>query len=383
MQENAPGHRARGAQGQQEEHGLLRPAGGEHHGGQAQNGADDIEHGHRLLLGEAHVDEPMVDVAAVGVHGTLPVGDAADEGEGRVENRQAQHEEGHHEGDDCIELEEPLDRNHRQDEAQEGGPGIPHEDFRRVQVIGQEAQAAAHQGRHQEGHLGLPHHQGDDQQRHGADGGHAAGQAVQAVDEVDGIGDGHNPDDRHGVGQPAQVPVRIGGENVGVGDNLDDIPRADRNQGGDDLHHEFEGGPQGVNVVKNAQHHDDYRAQEHSPELRGDLHEDQRADEKAQENGQPAHAGDGVVVHPAVVLGHVHRAHLLGQDLHHRSENKSDNQRHAQRGGHHAYFLEFHVHAFYDSYPISPLRECGRRGRRPAQHRVSEPGYLGRKPTFL
>ncbi len=188
----APGH----AQGQQEEHGLHGAAGGEHHGGQAQDGADDIEHRHRLLLGEAHVDEPVVDVAPVGVHGALPVGQPAENGKAGVEDGQAQHEEGHGEGDDGVELEQALDGHGGQHKAQEGGAGVPHEDLGRVQVIGQKADAGAGQGGHQDGHLGLGHRQGDDQQGHGADGGHAAGQAVQPVDQVDGVGDGHDPDAR-------------------------------------------------------------------------------------------------------------------------------------------------------------------------------------------
>ena len=275
-------------------------------------------------------------MAAVGVHGALPVGDAPDEGEAGVEDGQAQHEEGHREGDDGVELEQALDGHHRQDIPQEGGARVPHEDLGRVHVVGQEAQAPAGQGGHEDGHIGLADHQGDDQQGHGADGGHAAGQAVQAVDEVDGVGDGHDPDHRHGDGQPAQLPVQVRGEHVGVGDGLDHVAGEHRHQGGHDLHHEFEHGGQGVDVVKDAQHHDDHGAQQHAPHLGGQLQKEQHAEQEAQEDGQPAHAGDGVVVHAAAVLGHVHRLHPDGQVFHHRRGHQGHHQGHHQGGGHHA-----------------------------------------------
>ena len=67
---NTAGH----TQGSQEQHGLHDAVGGKNHGGQAQNGADDIQDGHGLLLGQAHVDQAVVDVTAVGGHGGLAVG---------------------------------------------------------------------------------------------------------------------------------------------------------------------------------------------------------------------------------------------------------------------------------------------------------------------
>ena len=77
-----------------------------------------------------------------------------------VKDGQAQHEEGHGKGDDGVELEQALDGHHRQHKAQEGGARVPHKDLGRVQVIGQKAHAAARQGGHEDGHVGLGHQPG-------------------------------------------------------------------------------------------------------------------------------------------------------------------------------------------------------------------------------
>ncbi len=54
----------------------------------------------------------------------------------------------------------------------------------------------------------------------------------------------------------------------------------------------------------------------------------QYAEDETEENGQPAHAGDGVVMHPAVILGDVHSTDTESQCPNHGREN----QRH-QGGG--------------------------------------------------
>ena len=99
VQVQVPGHGSGSAQGHQEHHGAHLAAGGQYHGGQAQNGADDIQHRHRLLLGEAHIDESVVYVAAVCVHGALSLGQSADHCKADIEDGQTQHEEGNGKGD--------------------------------------------------------------------------------------------------------------------------------------------------------------------------------------------------------------------------------------------------------------------------------------------
>ena len=202
--------------------------------------------------------------------------------------------------------------------------------------MGQKPDPPARQGGHENGHVALADHQGDHQQGHGADGGYAAGQAVQAINQVDGVGDGHDPDDRGGHRQNPQIPVGIRGKHVGVGQRLDHVAREHRHQGGDDLHHKLEHGPQRVDIVKDAQHDDDDRPQQHPPHLGVQVQKEQDAEQEAQEDGQSAHAGDGVVVHAAAVLGYIHRLDPNGQVFHHRSGHQGHHQGHHQGGGHDA-----------------------------------------------
>ena len=72
-----------------------------------------------------------------------------------VKDGQAQHQEGHHKGDDGVELEQALDGHGGQNIAQEGGAGVAHEHLGGVHVVGHEAHAGPHQGRHHHGHLAL------------------------------------------------------------------------------------------------------------------------------------------------------------------------------------------------------------------------------------
>ncbi len=303
-----------------------------------------------------------MDVAPVGVHGALAVGNPPDEGEAGVKNGQAQHQEGDGKGDDGVKLEQPLDGHHRQHIAQKGGPGVPHKNLGGVQVVGQKADAPPGQSGHEDGGGPVGHHQGDDQQGHGADGGHAAGQTVQAVNQVDGIGNGHNPQDGEGNFQYAELPIGVGGKNIGVGQGLNDVAGAHRHQGGGNLHKELGQGFQGVDIVKNAQHHNHGGPQEHPPQLGGELREDEHTEHKAEKDGQTAHAGDGVVVHTAVVLGYVHRAHLSGQIFDHRGGHQGNEQGHHQGGGHHSDERGFQFH-WHETSSFS--------------------SYRARKPTFL
>ena len=324
VQEELTRHKAGRRHGDEEDHGPQRAAGGEHHRGQAQNGGHHIEDTYGLLLGKAHVNKPVVNVAAVGTHGALAAEQPADDGKGHVENGQAQHQEGHHEGDDGGQLEHSLHRHRGQDIAQEGGAGVAHEDLGGVEVIGQKADARSGQGPHHHRHVLLAHQQGNDQHGHRADGGHAAGKAVQPVDEVDGVGDGHDPDEGHRDGQPPQLPHGVVAEDVGVGEDLDAVAREHRHQGRRNLHHEFQLGGQGVNVVKDAQDHDHHRAEQHALLGRVQGQQQNDADDKAEENGKTAHPGDGVVVHAAVVPWHVDGAHLDRQRFHQGGRGKGE-----------------------------------------------------------
>ena len=119
-----------------------------------------------------------------------------------------------------------------------------------------------------------------------------------------------------------------------------------RNEGRANLHQQFRQGREGIDIIEDAQNDDHHRPQKHSPVglVHGD--KDQRTEEKAQENGQPTHPGDRVVVHPSVVFGNVHGAHALGNGLDHGGGNKGNQQRHHEGCGNPRNDRQFQCHAY-------------------------------------
>ena len=317
--------------GQGHHQGFHPPVGGQHHSRQAEHGADAVEDGHGLLLAEAHVDEPVMDVPPVRLHGVLPVADPAQDGKDGVEKGQGQHQEGEQEGDDGVGLEHADDGHGGQHITQQQGPRIPGKDLGRVEVIGDEAQAGARQGRHDDGHVPFADQQGDHQHSHASDAADPHGQTVQPVDQVDGIGHQNDPEDGDGHAEPAQDQPALG-KQVGVGEDLDADAVAHGDAGGDQLQDELRPPLEGVDVVNDPGGHHHHAAQQHAPHLDVDLGEDQGRQQKAQEHGQAAQTGDGMVVHPPPVLGHVHGAHLLGEDLHQRCGGEAHHQGGRQGG---------------------------------------------------
>ena len=91
-------------------------------------------------------------------------------------------------------------------------------------------------------------------------------------------------------------------------------------------------GGQGENIIKNPQNNNDDPAQQHSPKLGRKGLKNQYAEDKAKEDGQPAHAGDGMVVHPPGVLGDIHGPHPEGKGFDHRRGDKG-HKRGDKKGG--------------------------------------------------
>ena len=300
--------------GQQQHTQLAR--GADDHRGQPQHGAEGVEDRHGLLLAQTVVNQPVVEMPPVGGHGVLAPEQAADDGKGRVEQRKRQGEDGHDEGDDRVEFEQPQNGNGGKYIAQQQRSGVAHENLRGVHIVGDEAQTAPGQGSQQQRHVGLRHHQRRYEHRHGGNRGNAAGQPVQPVDEVHGVGNAHDPEQGNRDAQHSDGNQRfVGGEHVGVHQALDDHAVDDRHHGGDHLGAELDKPAQLYNVIHDPRGDDDDRANEDALHLGVNADEEQHTDEKAEENRHAAHAGDGMVVNPALAVGHVDRAHPCGEVL--------------------------------------------------------------------
>ena len=86
----------------------------------------------------------------------LPVLQPADDDERRVEDRHGEHEQREEERDRRGGLQEPLDRDGGEDEAEQQRTRVAHEDPCGIEVVAQEADAGAGDDRRHDGRVGLP-----------------------------------------------------------------------------------------------------------------------------------------------------------------------------------------------------------------------------------
>ena len=135
------------------------------HSGQSQNARQHIRNRDGLLLRKTHVDEPVVDMPAVRLHGVLPLCNAAQEGKADIKNRHAENEKRHGKGDDRVHLKEAGHGKRRENVAQKCCARISHEDFCWVHVVRNEAEARAKERRKHDSDIRLGDHERDDRDR--------------------------------------------------------------------------------------------------------------------------------------------------------------------------------------------------------------------------
>src|SRR5262249_17880552 len=92
-----------------------------------------------------------------------------------------------------------------EDQADEETSGIAHEDLGRRLVPPVEADQAAAEGGHDDQGEDVEADDGDDAERHRYSNRYYSGERVDAVDEIHGVDDADDPEDRH---QPADVAQR-------------------------------------------------------------------------------------------------------------------------------------------------------------------------------
>ena len=127
------------------------------------------------------------------------------------------------------------------------------------------------------------------------------------------------------------------------------------------LQNKLDARAQGVRVVHHTHSHNNAAAQQNAPQLPVHIGEGQHGHHKAHKNRQAAQPGDGVVMHPALVLGYVHRADFHCQPFHHRRQGKAQGQGHHQGEDYRE-----------DACPIKYTA-----------HVFAAPAYLAAKPIFL
>lgn len=115
-----------------------------------------------------------------------------------------------------------------------------------------------------------------------------AARPVQSVDQVDGVGNQDNPQQRRRDGQGPQLPApTVQGHQAA--EKVDLIPAGHRHRGSGKLHHQLIPGGNVVNIIQSAQQYDDHCANEHTDVFGAQGRKEEHTEEKAQKNGQSSH----------------------------------------------------------------------------------------------
>ena len=150
-----------------------------------------------MLLVHTHINQPVMQVLTIRMERMLPFCKSSQNRPQRIDNRQPHHEEWNTKGYHRIDLKEALYRNNGQHKPQKHRARIPHEYLCRIQVIRQKAKARACKYSRNHRYRWISRRK----QRHGKERKRgnrrdAACKSIKAVDQVDCIGNAHNPDNR-------------------------------------------------------------------------------------------------------------------------------------------------------------------------------------------
>ena len=113
--------------------------------GEQQRPEVEVRRGPALRVPDPH--EAVVEVVVVGAPRRPPVLEPLHDDERRVEDRHRHHEQRPEERDRRGGLQDALDGDRREQEAEREGPRVAHEDLRRVVVVPQERQRRAEDDR--------------------------------------------------------------------------------------------------------------------------------------------------------------------------------------------------------------------------------------------
>ncbi len=169
---------------------------------------------HRRALRSLGVEQPVVHVLPVGREDRPAPPQPAVDRERGVHQRHGEREQRHHEGEH-RQLAVALEREQREVEADEQRTGVAEEDTRGREVVGQEAEQCAEEGEAREHAHGLARLERDEGERRADDAADAGGQTVEAVHQVHGVGDAHDPEPGHDPHQGFRESPDLQRERVG------------------------------------------------------------------------------------------------------------------------------------------------------------------------
>ena len=330
-----------------ERHDVDRPARDARHevGERGRAGGGHVEEEDRAALAEAEVEQPMMDVPAVrprrvleAVRQPFPEEALAPRAEAAREKAARDGERGVGGGDrDQEERGErrhdrpggARERQHGQGVADHQAARVAEEDAGRVEVVGKEPEdrRAEDERRGRRGDVaGVHRRRGHPEE---ADEPDARREAVQAVGQVEGVGDQHDPH----TGQDGVEERRA--EHGRVPEAVEPEPAGDREHGGGRLGNELRLGAERPDVVDHADDQQERRAgEDERPEVCRGAREHE-ADRRGQRDGDPARPRRRPRVHAARVR-HVGGTAQEREPAHHRRGGERDQERGCGRGEDHA-----------------------------------------------
>ena len=263
-------------------------------------------------------------IAAALGHGT-PGQEAGDGHEGRVEDRdgQQQHGERQHPEHPARVGARRAQAERAQEKPHEEAPGVAHEDPRGRQVANQEARQGADEGRGHARAGPVAVHQEEDEPEGRRDGREASREPVHVVQQVDGVGNADDPQDRQD---------HVDG---GVGVQPEDEAQLDKDRRHHDLGDQLHGRAERAEVVvepqqghRDGQHERDGRAATARPDP-------DESGQRSRHDAHPAQERNGPPMPPVRARRH-HQPRPPRQALAAERGDEADDKGEGEGGGDHA-----------------------------------------------
>ena len=240
-------------------------------------------------LREPDVRETVMEVRAVRLVQRTPVLQPLGEDERRVHDRHGEHDQREEQGDGGRRFQEALHRERRENEAEQERSGVAHEDPGRIEVVAQEPEARSGHDRREDRRLRVAQRERDHGKRRAGDRTDPRGETIHPVEEIDHVHDRDDPDEGQGDADPdGEVLDAEEGEREAV----DRDPEADRDRGGEALAPELRPPVQAAEVVDDPDTGRDRGSEQDSPVRPVQLQEGERRHEDAEQERDPAQAGD-------------------------------------------------------------------------------------------
>lgn len=265
----------------------------EQEGGDHQKCLAGVNRHHGLPVMQPEGHEVVMDVVLVRGEGGPALHHADGHHRQRVQDRDPQEEEGEDGAYRRVPLRESERKGHRR-KSEQLAPRVPHEHRGGVGVVAQEAEDRAGHRQADKPYEKVSFQVGEVPDAAEDEQADAAGQAVQAVREVDGVGHSHDRQDGQREGDPAGqvvLPRKEHPQRVDL-----DLPEDDNDKGRKELPEELPFRADIPAIVDDAETNHDRRAGQPGPDEMFAARPEKHGEERPRRHRDPADPGDGPLV---------------------------------------------------------------------------------------